>query len=451
MTDLLPARPRPSHALLRSTVAVLFLLPLAHTLVLVHWAGVDVPYQESWELAPVVERALDGQVRPADLWLQNNEHRPVLPRAAMLGLAVVTGWNARAEMFVSLACACATLGLLGLLLVRTGRAFQVPHAALALPALSAALLSFAQWQNWLWGWQLTLLLAQVTSVLALVCLGRSADRGGSTWFGGAIAAAAAATFCVASGAGTWPAGALLLYLGAPAGPERRRRLLVWLLGATACLSAYTVGFVPSTYSDLARPEDAPRVVIYLLCFLGVPTAFGAFAGALGAAIVGAAGLVVVGASARRARLEPRPERRAALATWCALAAWAVFAGAMCALGRVRQGGVEGVFEASRYLAFSTVFTCAVVGLLVPWTRPTAPARRRRAAWAGIALVGLASAAAGVRFQEVAVRWRRVFRARVARVQQGDLSPLHDLYYYRSPEETAELLEVLRRRRLSLLR
>ena len=157
MTDLLPARPRPSHALLRSTVAVLFLLPLAHTLVLVHWAGVDVPYQESWELAPVVERALDGQVRPADLWLQNNEHRPVLP-----------GWNARAEMFVSLACACATLGLLGLLLVRTGRAFQVLHAALALPALSAALLSFAQWQNWLWGWQLTLLLAQVTSVLARV-------------------------------------------------------------------------------------------------------------------------------------------------------------------------------------------------------------------------------------------------------------------------------------------
>ncbi|HZS38481.1 MAG TPA: hypothetical protein VFF06_16715, partial [Polyangia bacterium] len=50
--------------------------------------GVDVPYWDQWELVPLLKGAHDGTLRAADFFALHNEHRLVVPRLIMLGLAM---------------------------------------------------------------------------------------------------------------------------------------------------------------------------------------------------------------------------------------------------------------------------------------------------------------------------------------------------------------------------
>jgi len=93
--------------------------PPALTLALIAVHGVNVPQWDQWAM-PSLFKAFDlGTLDFADFWAQRNEHRPVVPQAIDFGLAQLTAWDIRVELFFDFAVALVTFALLVVLLRRT--------------------------------------------------------------------------------------------------------------------------------------------------------------------------------------------------------------------------------------------------------------------------------------------------------------------------------------------
>src|SRR5262245_66262055 len=100
-SGLTAARVYPKSRIIDALAALLALLPLAYLvrMCIVHF--VDVPFWDQWELVPRLDHLYAGTLTVADLWGQNNEHRPLFPIATMLALARLSGWSTGWEVAVN--------------------------------------------------------------------------------------------------------------------------------------------------------------------------------------------------------------------------------------------------------------------------------------------------------------------------------------------------------------
>ena len=86
-------------------------LPPALVAVVIARYGLNVPHGDQWALVPLLQAASETpHARPA--LEPHNEHRPALPRLAMLGLAHLTGWDIRYELLANLFLALALCAVL---------------------------------------------------------------------------------------------------------------------------------------------------------------------------------------------------------------------------------------------------------------------------------------------------------------------------------------------------
>jgi len=339
-------------------IGVLLVLPALLAARLVFRFGINVPVWDQWQFAALLDSASVGTLRFPDLYAQSNEHRLLFPKLVMLGLAKLSSWDTRAEMWFGWTMLVATAATL---LFEHLRRFGATRRALLLFVPVAWLVfSLRQYENLLWGFQLQIFLAAACVVLALTLL--ESDRGWA--LAGAIGAAVVSSYSFASGLAVWPAGFLLLLL-APALPHRGRLLLAWAAAGLIVLATYLNGYrtpshhpspalflshlAKSTYFFLAMvggalvPEDQPRL----------------------AALAGATLLLllsVVIASALR-----DGTRSADLSFGLALVFFALCATALTTAGRVGfDEGMDGVGYAllSRYTTFTVlgvygIYRCAL--------------------------------------------------------------------------------------------
>lgn len=249
-------------------LVALTVLPGLLLAVLVYRYGVNVPYWDEWDDSVVLHmKYMDGTLTLADFFSYTNEHRPALPRAIDLIVEILTHGNRRVEMFVQIA----TAGLIMYLVYRLARRTVGPQA-LALTALASWLVfSTVQYENWLWGEQLILVLP-----VALLWLGLTiiySDR--SYWFKviAGILCGIAAICCFAGGFG------ILLLLGAVQLLHARAKrsdvlfaMLAWIFVFTFALRLYTLSSPPGV------PPATPQVLwlapdmscYYLAIFFGAP-------------------------------------------------------------------------------------------------------------------------------------------------------------------------------------
>lgn len=314
--------------------------------------GLDVPHMDQWELVPVLRASIEGRLTLAELAAPHNEHRLLVPRLVMLGLARLTAWDIRTELWLGLALAVGAWALAVRLAWRTvGPAHPRLAAWLAVPA---ALLAFAptQWHNWLWGWQLQIFLNVLGALLVAGCLSRPWP--GWPGLAAGIGGASLATWSFASGLLLFPLLALALaILPGPAGrPGRTTALALVLAAALPTIALHVAGLPPGAAAwVLERPGALAR---YALAYLGAP--LGLWSRPVAVAW-GAAGLVLaVGATLALGRRRPRP----ALLPWLCLAAYAAGSAGLSALGRLRFG--EGQALASRYVTISSLLWLATVAL-----------------------------------------------------------------------------------------
>lgn len=418
--------------------------------------SVDVPYWDQWNFVDFLRTTDDG-VSWGELWAPHNEHRVLIPNVVLLVLARLTHWNVRAE--IALVHALLGVRLLIVLAVVWWAGRRAKQATWAcVPLLAAFLLTRAQAENFMWGWQVTLALGALFTLLCCLVL----VDGGPGRFALAALLALASQFSFASGVVLWPVGAVFIML--QSGLTRRKKLIraaVWLaIGAVATF--FYNRHLP--YSPKTMPVTFSGLVEYSVKFLGAPLAPIRLAPAqLVAWRAGIAGIVLFALGMLGVWRTGQWRR------WAPITMWGLTAPAtagVTALGRLGFVPVEQSMS-SRYITMSTTMWAAAAVMLTATVLhlagqpPGAPIRsgskRIITAWAlaGALLisglsVGAVTTAHG--WDEWAKR-RQTYslRDRAFLADESQLTPEHKSWMYPDPAMIDKQRPYLLGKRLTVFR
>ncbi|HEY0738676.1 MAG TPA: hypothetical protein VGD69_27405 [Herpetosiphonaceae bacterium] len=451
-------------------LCVAAILPPLYLVWIVLTQTVDLPFADQWALLPLLERSYQGTLTLRDLWAQHNEHRLLFPRLIMLALARLSGWNTHVEMLANIALAAGIFGVLAYQLRATASMTKMAWIFL-LPALSLAIFSLNQAENWWGGWNIQIFLNVLAVSASIVLLAQPAP----SWWTLALAALCGfvATYSYSTGLLIWPIGALALLLTAARGSTRD-----WLrLGAWGVSGAIVIGsfFYAYIWNEQAPPLAAivrnPRPYLtYAAAYLGAPPTrgaveylFGVITGdvraicnlgdsdlcgyvnsaAITAGVTGLALFIVSSWALLRACSLP------VLLPYLALGCYALSTGVLTSLGRAVYGNHQAL--AQRYATTATLFWIALLALLALCAQVYADRRPARVgALSMIALVTLLIGLSTLQGPDH-FRWQYEF---LAPARQELLLLNNDEMLqriYPDPQVVREGAEVLRQHRLSVFR
>lgn len=420
--------------------------PLLLLLALVLW-HVDIPYLDQWELVPLLEKTGNNSLSFGDLWAQHNEHRILIPKLIMLGLAKASAWDTRYELATTYVLALLLYGLLLAAVRRGASSGDDANTHWVIPLLSIFVFSLNQWENWFLGWQLQVLLAAVCILGALQCLLHATHR--PVCLAGAILLAVVASCSFGTGVLVWPAGLAMLLLLVRNG-RVKWLAAAWSLSAVLCLVVYLHGLdtaVSAPYGSI-KPHLLTYPA-YVLKYLGAPLINwdGGRAplldldGAL-AAVAGGAGLCIWAFLAYRAwGIE-----RGAFAFWVAVGVFAV--GCAVSTAYARGGDPLGSAQAtsSRYITLGSFLWYSIAGLSMhvsaSWSRT---GRWRTVAYALLAVFSLAASAHGA--YTWSLRYPAYREAQQAVIEGRTDAPLH--YLYPRPEALGPRIDYLKEHHLNV--
>lgn len=356
---------------------------------------VDVPRWDVWELVPLIHKQHDGTLRLADLWAGHNMHRPMSARVLLLANVTLTRWNHWVDLGMLLALAALHVAVLTAFVARTQRcASRVPPASLI--ALALLMCTTAQWENWLQGWQVSVLIGSLGVMTTLLLLTNARTSWLAVGAAGLSATTAMASF--ASGLLAWPLGVVAITMSRQ--PGWQSRALAWTAWSIVALVVYFVDLPrdasASGMGALLTQDGARRFVAGILVAIAMPVfyrpeSFSGPAGTLEMVIVsvGAAACVL---AAILVLLRWRTSQRED-ASWvfpALLCMFGIGSSAMAAAGRVQLA--MHAMTASRYVVFAACFWAGLILLLM--ARSTAHTRVRRWASGAIVVAVVASTAEG---------------------------------------------------------
>jgi hypothetical protein len=346
-------------------------------LVITTWcvsAFVDVPRWDIWDFVELLRTREARGLTLADVWAPHNEHRPSVIRVMLLANVLVSRWNHWNELWAMLAITAVHALLLVRCVARSGRPPALA-TVVCVAGIGALLATATQWENWLQGWQMALMIGACAISASLAWL----TSGRLTWTRLVLAAACTTVACAsfASCLLGWPIGALAIVVRRPA--RVLAKTAVWLSVGGVVTVAYVHG--------LARPESLPppapvltslsalaHVTYGTLLALGLPLWYAPLAffhretwdlwvmPAIGAAGIGMGLALLYGHVRDRERRRDQHWLFPAL-----LIAFSLGACAMTAVGRVPLG--LHAMTASRYVVYTVLFWIGVLMLLTvrtPW-------------------------------------------------------------------------------------
>ncbi len=351
---------RPPRAIRGTRIAwaaLIIAVPAALGLFIVIRYGVNAPIGDEWVLAPLFAHTFSGHVSLAELFAQHNEHRPFVPRVIFILLTALGGWDPRLSMFgtwtLMLAVACGCAWLARQTLGDDPRRYGVP-----LFLSSLFLFSPTQWETFLMGFVLMMLIPPLCLVIAVLAARTVRSTGRALAIVGACCAIA--TYSVANGLMLWPiATAVVPWFHRP---RSRRDAMKWAAYAAWCVACLVLYF-----HDYQRPAQVPLGAVLAHPF-EVVSGFCVFlGGALSypmprwgtAVLIGAALAAVLSVQMWMVLRRQDADVTDRAIVWMALAAYAVCSGVLVAIGRAGFGRDQ--FTASRYI---TISLWAVVGVIM---------------------------------------------------------------------------------------
>jgi hypothetical protein len=320
------------------------------------WAfGVNVPFWDEWELLDRFRHFMTGRYSLLELAREkHNEHLIGAGFAYMMIHHLLTGFDGKAILISDGVLQIALMSIV-LRFVWRGMPEGPRRSWLLLPA-ALSLLSLAQFQNLLWGFQapwFLIGLALVAALLALDLAYRASTESVRTRLAAVSAILAFfSSFCSFHGLIVWVAGAVFILVRNEmrAGRALRdARARIWLVGAVVCLVSYVVLYVQtpaggptggSAFASLAQPQ---RLLLFITLNLGNVLIGTSNAVAFGAGLfVLAATLIAVWKAIGAANRGPH-------AFALALIAFEVTFALLAAAGRVSLG--IGMSRESHYTAY----------------------------------------------------------------------------------------------------
>lgn len=332
---------------------------------LIAHCGVNVPFWDEWSLISFFEKAHDHALTFRDFFIQNNEHRVVFPKLIFLTLYRFGLWTPRAAMYTSLFLVVLTGAGLQWLLWQTLRG--APGSLINVSFFVTGFLVFSpcQFENWLWGYQLSCFLLNFSLIAGVVVMCLRLPL--AVQFLLAATCAIVATFSGGSGMLLWP----LLWSTNFLRANNKTRLEFfiwsggWLAVAVCAIGLYFYDYrKPPQHPPLAASHKFIDYVYYLLSFLGSAlgrqkdTASLASAVAVGAmlAVVFALSMIVL---ARRWNCDGL---RARAAPWLTVAGFVVLSACMACITRIGFGRTQAL--ASRYTTFSLLLPISLIPLVI---------------------------------------------------------------------------------------
>jgi hypothetical protein len=226
---------------------ILALAPLVFLIWTVFHYAVAVPFWDEWELVPLLDKTYHGGPAFHDLWAQHNEHRLLFPQIIMLALARLTHWDVRYELALNLLLALGIFAVFVHQVKLTARKLGLGGLRWAVPVIALIVFSLAQYQNWLWGWQMQMFLNVLAVLGGLVLLANETFH----WrrFACAALLGIVATYSFANGLLFWPVGWCLLFVATAGTKARKAALAGWTLISILTLASYLYHY--------QKPEEHP--------------------------------------------------------------------------------------------------------------------------------------------------------------------------------------------------
>jgi hypothetical protein len=366
---------------------LLILIPAALPYLCVRAFGVNVVFADAWDMVLVFHKFFSGRLTFADLYAQHNEHRMFFPKGAELLLGLLTRYNNVAEMYVVVSCFLITAAVL---LVAFGREIGLPLIFFVPVAL--LIFSFRQYENMLFGFQISFAFTQTFGVLALYLLSSSSrDNFGAYAFAAALGSATIASFSTAQGLLVWPAGLLGLLLGSVARPGKKVLVGLWGIVGVAEWVAYFVDYHtprghPPLLDALGHIRTAPG---YFLTLLGSALFWRPEHAYEGGLVIVCLALAMFLATYGRGVLRQH-------SFWISLLFYSLFILATITLGR---SGMFGVWQAaiSRYTTFSVLAVASLYALLAKMVFATTASVLRTVIL--IPLFGIILLSAGISYRD----------------------------------------------------
>lgn len=231
----------------------------------------DVPVWDQWDFVPVLEKLFNGTLTFHDLWAQNNEHRIFFPKIIMLVLARLTGWNTAYERAMSIVFGVGIFAVVAAQIHITMKATGEMRLIRAIPVTALLIFSLKQWMNWMWGWQMQILLCVFAVTAGIVLIANTPFK----WhrYAAAIIAGIVATYSFAGGLCYWIVGLFVLLFIRPSGKkEWMFSVLMWIAVSCAVFFFYFYDFhKPENQTSLLFMFTHPAEYInYFFSYLGLP-------------------------------------------------------------------------------------------------------------------------------------------------------------------------------------
>ena len=210
-----------------------------------------MPREDQWSDISLIGRSYSGNLGFTNLWAAHNDHRILFPNLLAVFLGRTTHLNLFVEMYLS---AIFLFVAIGLLIAAHRRRSPSRHWICYCP-VAIVMLSFAQYQNTLWGFQIAwyMVIAALAVVLLLL------DRPTLSWvtLGSAIVVGAVGSYSLFQGLLLWPVGLLLLLQRNRARPI----VITWVVAALATGLGYFVGLPspPNRFYVLHHPVTAIKL------------------------------------------------------------------------------------------------------------------------------------------------------------------------------------------------
>lgn len=343
---------------------VLTVLPLLFLLIVVVSLAVPVPYLDEWNFVPLLAKFWSGRLTFEDLFAQHNEHRLLFPRLLMLLLARLTHWDIRFELGVNVLLAVGLFMVIAWQINRTAQQAAFPQLRWATPACSLIVFSISQFENWLWGWQISMMLSVLAVTSGLILLAH-ADF---CWSRFAIATllGLVATHSFASGILFWPLGLAVITLVAR-GRKVRNAVFLWGVASILGLGSFFWHYrLPTNHQPLnAFFFRATDFIGYALRFIGSicaqfqsATVGGDDSLAIGCALL----LVTAGAWSLQFLVRQNRLRLATLSPYLAMMAYGILSAFMAAIGRSALGNHQAL--SSRYCTETVPLWASLVVILM---------------------------------------------------------------------------------------
>lgn len=321
--------------------------------------GVDIPFQDEWNIATLFYKHSVGALTFGDLIAQHNESRPFVPRLLILIIGNWTSWDIRIELLI-IQLFVGLIALNTYLLARGGDTDGASKGYFLTFLSMLLLFTLRQWWNFLMGLQFMVF---IPPLCLTTCLLISRSKLGVAWkMALCIALCTVSTFSYANGMILWFLVPVALFFD-----NRSYKPSVWLPLLLACVVSLWVYF-----RDYEKPRGLPELGDTLEQLLElVPGVFSYAGSALSkpgdpywiAVLIGSAIVALfIGVCCYAFVHRSHKTLLQHCFPWLILGAYSLISGLVATVGRIGLG--TNVMLVSKYVSFS-VFTLVALLHLVP--------------------------------------------------------------------------------------